>query len=258
VLSELEMSSKLAIYPSLSKKTVFVTGGASGIGAEIVSAFAKQGAKVGFIDLDVDASQQLVNTLGDNVHFQICDLCDISAMKTAMNKLTTLIGAADILVNNAANDDRHDWKEVTEDYWNERLSTNLRHQFFAIQHVAPGMISKGGGSIINIGSNSWWEAGGGFPAYATAKSAVHGLTRTMARDLGQHRIRVNTVVPGWIMTERQKKLWVTPENLANQYKRQCLPDLIEPIYVARIVLFLASDDASMCTANNYMVEAGSI
>ena len=252
------MSLKLAVYPSLSEKTVFITGGASGIGAEIVSAFVRQGSKIGFIDLDADASLKLANTLGKNVHFEICDLCDISAMKIAMDKLTTRIGTADILVNNAASDDRQDWKDVTEDYWNERLATNLRHQFFAIQHVAPEMIQKGGGSIINIGSNSWWESGGGFPAYATAKSAVHGLTRTMARDLGQYRIRVNTVVPGWIMTERQKKLWVTPESLENQYKRQCLPDLIEPIYVARMILFLASDDASMCTANNYMVEAGSI
>jgi len=252
------MSVQLAIYPSLLEKTVFITGGASGIGAEIVSAFAKQGAKVGFIDIDADASQKLKNNLGKNVHFEICNLSDISAMKIAMNKLATLVGSADILVNNAANDDRHDWKDVTEDYWNERMSINLRHQFFAIQNVAPEMIKKGTGSIINIGSNSWWEAGGGFPAYATAKSAVHGLTRTMARDLGKYRIRVNTVVPGWIMTERQKNLWVTTKGLENQYKRQCLPDLIKPIYVARMVLFLASDDASMCTANNYMVEAGSI
>ena len=252
------MSSNLAVYPSLLEKTVFVTGGASGIGAEIVSAFAKQGAKVGFIDLDFKASEKLLKTFDKNVYFEICDLRDIAAMKLAMKKLTKLIGAADILVNNAASDDRHDWKNVTKDYWDERLSINLRHQFFAIQYVAPEMIKKGGGSIINIGSNSWWEAGGGFPAYASAKSAVHGLTRTMARDLGQHRIRVNTVVPGWIMTERQKKLWVTPEGIKNQYKRQCLPDLIKPIYVARMVLFLASDDALMCTANNYMVEAGSI
>ena len=252
------MSRNFAVYPSLLQKTVFVTGGALGIGAEIVTAFAKQGAKVGFLDLDLDASQKLVKKLGDNVHFEICDLTNISAMQTSMKNLKKLIGAADILVNNAANDDRHDWKDVTEDYWDERLSTNLRHHFFAIQHVATEMIKKGGGSIINIGSNSWWETVGGFPAYATAKSAVHGLTRTMARDLGRHRIRVNTVVPGWIMTERQKKLWVTPEGLENQYKRQCLPDLIDPIYVARMVLFLASDDALMCTANNYMVEAGSI
>jgi len=162
------------------------------------------------------------------------------------------------LVNNAAHDDRHSWQEVTEDYWDERFASNLRHQFFTIQSIAKDMIQKGGGSIVNIGSNSWMEAVGNFPAYATAKSAVHGLTRTLARDLGKHRIRVNTVVPGWIMTDRQKELWVTPEGLENQYKRQCLPDLIEPVYVARMVLFLASDDAAMCTANNYMVEAGSI
>ena len=258
MIIEYIMSKNFAVYPSLLKKTVFITGGASGIGAEIVSAFAKQGAKVGFLDLNLDDSKKLAKKLGDNVHFEICDLTNISAMQASMKKLKTLIGDADILVNNAANDDRHNWKDVTEDYWNERLSTNLRHQFFAIQDVAPEMIKKGGGSIINIGSNSWWETGGGFPVYGTAKSAIHGLTRTMARDLGQHRIRVNTVVPGWIMTERQKKLWVTPESLKYQQKRQCLPDLIEPVYVARMVLFLASDDSLMCTGNNYMVEAGSI
>lgn len=252
------MPHKFAIYPSLLDKTVFVTGGASGIGAEIVSAFSQQGAKVGFLDLDEGASQALCEKLGDRVQFELCDLREIDVLKSAMGKLVDRLGAVDVLVNNAARDDRHDWKDVTAEYWDERMSTNLRHQFFAIQNVADGMIAKGGGSIINIGSNSWWEAGGGFPAYATAKSAVHGLTRTMARDLGQHRIRVNTVVPGWIMTERQKALWVTREAIENQYKRQCLPDLIDPIFVARMVLFLASDDASMCTANNYMVEAGSI
>ena len=130
--------------------------------------------------------------------------------------------------------------------------------FFAIQAVAPGMIKAGKGSIINFGSNSWWQAAGGMPVYTTAKAAVHGMTRAFARDLGPHRIRVNTVVPGWVMTERQKQLWVTPEALARHRARQCLPDLIEPVYLARMVLFLASDDAAMCTANNYMVEAGSI
>ena len=255
---EIKMSQNFANFPSLKKKTVFVTGGASGIGAEIVSAFAAQGSKVGFLDLDAPASQNISNTLGENVHFEVCDLRDITALKNAMSRLSERLGTANILVNNAANDDRHDWQDVTPDYWDERLSTNLRHQFFAIQHVAPGMIKAGGGSIINIGSNSWWEAGGGLPAYATAKSAIHGLTRAMARDLGEHRIRVNTVVPGWIMTKRQKDLWATPESLEAHRKRQCLPDLIDPVYVARMILFLASDDASMCTANNYMVEAGSI
>ncbi len=161
-------------------------------------------------------------------------------------------------MNNAARDDRHDWREVTPGYFDERIAVNLRHFFFAIQAVAPDMIEAGGGAIVNMGSNSWWEAGGGFPVYATAKAAVHGMTRTMARDLGPHRIRVNTVVPGWIMTERQKSLWVTPESVERHRQRQCLPDMIEPVHVARMVVFLASDDAAMCTANNYMVEAGSI
>jgi NAD(P)-dependent dehydrogenase (short-subunit alcohol dehydrogenase family) len=247
-----------AIYPSLKGRTVFITGGASGIGAEMVRAFDAQGARVGFLDLDADAAAALLAELDGEHAFVACDLCDIGALKAAIGELERALGKAQVLVNNAARDDRHDWREVTEEYWDERMATNLRHMFFAIQSVAPGMIAAGGGSIINMGSNSWWEAGGGFPAYATAKSAVHGLTRTMARDLGQHRIRVNTVVPGWIMTERQKELWVTPEALAKQVERQCLPDPIEPVYVARMVLFLASEDAAMCSANNFMVEAGSI
>ena len=249
---------EFAIYPSLKDKTVFVSGGASGIGAEIVTAFATQGARVGFLDLDEPASAALVEKLNADVTYEICDLRDIDALRTALANLKNKIGGADVLVNNAARDDRHDWREVTPEYWDERMATNLRHMFFSIQTVAPDMIAKGGGSIVNVGSNSWWEAGGGFPAYATAKSAAHGLTRTMARDLGDHRIRVNTVVPGWIMTPRQKELWATPEALDKQVARQCLPDLIEPVYVARMVVFLASDDAAMCSANNYMVEAGSI
>ncbi|MEL7527358.1 MAG: SDR family oxidoreductase [Pseudomonadota bacterium] len=246
-----------AIYPSLENKTVIVSGGAQGIGAEIVKAFAGQGARVGFLDLDEAASAALAGT-ADNIDYEICDLRDIPAMQAALAKLTGRTGPCQVLVNNAARDDRHDWKDVTPEYWDERQATNLRHMFFAIQAMAPDMIANGGGSIINMGSNSWWEAGGGFPSYATAKAAVHGLTRTMARDLGDHRIRVNTVVPGWIMTDRQKELWATPEALEAHRKRQCLPDLIDPVYVARMVLFLASDDAAMCSANNYMVEAGSI
>lgn len=251
------MSPSFAIYPSLHGKSVYVTGGAQGIGAEIVRAFAAQGARVGFLDRDEAASASLAAEL-PGVAYELCDLRDIPAMQAALGRLKARIGAAEVLVNNAARDDRHGWQEVTPEYWDERQSTNLRHMFFAIQTVAPDMIAAGAGSIINMGSNSWWEAGGGFPAYATAKAAVHGLTRTMARDLGRHRIRVNAVVPGWIMTERQKTLWATPEALEAHRKRQCLPDLIDPVYVARMVLFLASDDAAMCSASNYMVEAGSI
>ncbi|MBT6100460.1 MAG: SDR family oxidoreductase [Oceanospirillaceae bacterium] len=246
-----------ATYPSLKGKTVFITGGASGIGFELVRGFAAQGANVGFIDLHESNSQALSDT-AVNITHEICDLTNIEALQAALTKLASRLGPATVLVNNAANDDRHNWQDVTPAYWDERLQTNLRHQFFAIQCVAPGMIAAGGGSIINMGSNSWHETGGGFPAYATSKAAVHGLTRTMARDLGQHRIRVNTVVPGWIMTDRQKDLWATPEALESQRQRQCLPDLIKPIYVARMVIFLASDDAFMCSANNYMVEGGSI
>ncbi|MYK32367.1 MAG: SDR family oxidoreductase [Boseongicola sp. SB0670_bin_30] len=249
---------EFAIFPSLQDKTVLVTGGAQGIGAEIVRAFANQGAKVGFLDIDSEGAAALATSIEGAVEFESCDLRDIDAQRNAIAALANRLGSPSVLVNNAARDDRHDWKDVTPEYWDERQATNLRHMFFAIQAVAPGMIEAGGGSIINLGSNSWWEAGGGFPAYATAKSAVHGLTRTMARDLGKHRIRVNAVVPGWIMTERQKELWATPEALAAHRERQCLPDLIEPEYVARMVLFLASDDAAMCSASNYMVEAGSI
>ena len=249
---------EFAIYPSLKNKTVFVSGGASGIGAEIVKAFAAQGAKVGWLDLDAESSAALSASRDAETAYEICDQRDVDALRAGLAALKEKLGPASALVNNAARDDRHDWEDVTPEYWDERQSTNLRHMFFSIQAVAPDMIAAGGGSIINMGSNSWWEAGGGFPAYTTAKAAVHGLTRTMARDLGDHRIRVNTVVPGWIMTERQKELWATPEALEAHRKRQCLPDLIDPVYVARMVVFLASDDAAMCSANNYMVEAGSI
>jgi NAD(P)-dependent dehydrogenase (short-subunit alcohol dehydrogenase family) len=250
-----------AIYPSLKDKSVFVTGGASGIGAEIVDAFAAQNAKVGFVDLDARRGEALATSLrqrGARVRFEPCDLRDIAALRGAFAALGAAQGPAQVLVNNAARDDRHSWDQVTPEYYDERIATNLRHMFFAIQAVAPAMIAAGAGSIINLGSDSWWRASGGFPVYTTSKAAVHGLTRGMARDLGKHRIRVNTLVPGWTMTERQKQLWVTPDALARQLDSQCLPDPIEPVYVARMALFLASDDSAMCTASNYMVEAGSI
>lgn len=250
-----------AIYPSLQDASVIVTGGASGIGMEIVRAFAGQGSRVGFLDFDVEHGETLAAELqaeSRQVRFEPCDLRDIDALRRSVAALATVHGPARVLVNNAARDDRHRWEDVTPEFYDERIATNLRHMFFAIQSVAPGMIALGGGSIINLGSDSWWRAGGGFPIYTTAKAAVHGLTRGMARDLGQHRIRVNTLVPGWTMTERQKRLWVTTSALTAQLQAQCLPDPIEPVYVARMALFLASDDSAMCTANNYMVEAGSI
>ncbi|MEY8882109.1 SDR family NAD(P)-dependent oxidoreductase [Donghicola sp. XS_ASV15] len=249
--------SEFAIYPSLKGRVVYVTGGASGIGAQIVAAMAEQGAQVGFVDLDA-AGAAAVSDQYENVTHEICDLRNIDALREAFGHLKDRIGAAEVLVNNAARDDRHNWQDVTPEYWDERQATNIRHMFFAIQAVAPDMIAAGSGSIINMGSNSWFEASGGFPAYTTAKSAVQGLTRTMARDLGEHRIRVNAVIPGWVMTERQKELWVTEDALSAHLTRQCLPDPIDPVYLARMVLFLASDDAAMCSASSYMVEAGSI
>lgn len=251
-----------AVHPSLKDTVVFITGGASGIGEDVVRAFAEQGSRIGFVDIDTERGNALTRELeqaGTTIRFEACDLRDIDALKQAFAALEAGLGPAAVLVNNAARDDRHSWEEVSPDYYDERIATNLRHMFFATQAVAPGMIAAGkGGSIINMGSNSWWEASGGMPTYTTAKAGVHGMTRSFARDLGPHRIRVNTIVPGWIMTERQKELWATPEALERHRQRQCLPDLIEPVYVARMVLFLASDDAAMCSANNYMVEAGSI
>lgn len=252
---------QFATYPSLEDRSVLVTGGASGIGAEIVRAFAEQGSRISFVDLDEARGNALADELSDrgaSVAFEACDLRDIDALKRAFSALAERQGAPLVLVNNAARDDRHGWEDVTPDYYDERIATNLRHMFFAIQAVAPGMIAAGAGSIINFGSNSWWQASGGMPVYTTAKSAVHGMTRSFARDLGPHRIRVNTVVPGWVMTDRQRELWVSEEAIADHLKRQCLPDLVQPEHLARMTLFLASDDSAMCTANNYMVEAGSI
>ena len=211
---------EFAVYPSLKGKVVFVTGGASGIGADIVRAFAQQGSRVGFVDLDARRGETLARDLGGAVRFEPCDLRDIDALRRAFAALKGQVGAAEVLVNNAARDDRHPWDAVTPEYYDERIAANLRHMFFAIQAVAPDMVAARQGSIVNMGSNSWWEAGGGMPVYTTAKAAVHGMTRSFARDLGPYRIRVNTVVPGWVMTERQKELWVTPEKLEAQFKRK--------------------------------------
>ncbi len=250
-----------ARYPSLEGAVVIVTGGASGIGNAMVRAFTAQGSHVGFVDIDENGGRALAQDLkgaGGKAWFEPCDLRDIAALQAAFARIRGTLGPAGVLVNNAARDDRHGWQDVTPDYYDERVATNLRHMFFAIQTVAPDMIAASKGSIINFGSNSWFEAVAGLPVYATAKSAVHGMTRSFARELGKHRIRVNTIVPGWVMTERQKTLWAKPEAIARHLERQCLPDLIEPAYLANMALFLASDDSAMCTANNYMVEAGSI
>lgn len=254
------MSSEFAIYPSLRDRTVFITGGASGIGAEHVLQFAQQGARVAFVDIADDPARALADRVAAAGHqaplYWHCDLKDIAALRQAIAEAGQRLGPITVLVNNAANDQRHKFEDVTVEYWDERLATNLRHQFFAIQAVAPMMRAAGGGSIINFGSVSWHALQGGMPAYTTAKAAVEGLTRGMARDLGPDKIRVNTVIPGWIMTERQIKLWLTPEGERNLMQVQCLKEKLGPADVTRMVLWLAADDSRMCTAQLWVVDAG--
>jgi D-xylose 1-dehydrogenase len=252
--------SNFAKFPSLRGKTVFVTGGGSGIGAAIVESFVDQGARVAFVDIDDAASQALCQAVrtqyGTAPHFTRCDIADIAALQATIDTVGRDLGDIGVLVNNAANDMRHNWQDVTPDYWDGRMAINLRPFFFTIQSVAPQMKRLGGGSIINFGSISWKVRMGGAAAYTTAKAAVHGLTRGMARDLGPDNIRVNTVLPGWVMTERQKKLWLDEagEKLLDQ--EQCLMGRIEPVDLTRMVLFLASDDARMCTAQDFTVDGG--
>jgi NAD(P)-dependent dehydrogenase (short-subunit alcohol dehydrogenase family) len=249
-----------AQYPSLQDRGVIVTGGASGIGASIVEHFLEQGAETGFIDFDAAAARQLLSTLGDKAarcHFVEADLRDIAQLRAALDHLQGELGRpVTVLVNNAARDDRHTIEEVTPEYWDERMATNLRHQFFAAQALSPGMAAAGGGSIINMSSVSFLLAQGGMPAYLTAKSAVIGLTRALARDLGPRRIRVNAVIPGWVMTERQIKLWLTPEGEAEIARGQCIPEKLYPPDIARMVLWLAADDSRLVTAQNFVVDAG--
>ena len=243
-----------ATYPSLKNEVVIVTGGASGIGASIVEHFAAQGAKVGFLDVDTNSGQSLSQATG--AKFVHCDLRDISALRSAILRIESELGPTLALINNAARDDRHTLDEVTPEFWDERMQTNLRHQFFAAQAVAPSMRQRKRGSIINMGSISWMLALGGMPAYTTAKSAIHGLTRSLARDLGGDGIRANCVVPGWIMTERQVKLWLTDESEADLLAKQCVKEKLYPPDVARMVLWLAADDSRMVTAQDFIVDGG--
>ncbi len=249
-----------AIYPSLRDRTVLITGGASGIGASMVEHFAAEGARVGFIDLDTSAAGKLLGGLGDKArhcHFAAADLRDVAALRRAIDEVRTKLGGPiTALVNNAARDDRHGIDAVTPEYWDERMATNLRHQFFAAQAVKDEMIASGGGAIVNMSSISFLLGQGGMPAYLTAKSAIIGLTRALARDLGKHMIRVNAVLPGWIMTERQVALWLTPEAEAEMLRGQCIPAKLYPPDVARMVLWLAADDSRMVTAQNFVVDGG--
>ena len=250
----------LGHYPSLKDKSVFITGGGTGIGAALTECFVEQGSRVAFVDIDVEGSNGLVAALaaqyGRRPLFRRCDITDIADLQKAVAEIAAEQGPVEILVNNAANDQRHTWQETTVAYWDERMAINLRPMFFTMQAVLPGMLAKKAGSIINVGSMSWKGKNGGMPAYTTAKAAVHGLTRGMARDVGKDNIRVNTVIPGWVMTERQLKLWVTPEGEAEIDRQQCLAGRVMPIDIARMVLFLAADDSRMCSAQEFTVDGG--
>jgi D-xylose 1-dehydrogenase len=245
-----------ARYPSLHGKVVLVTGGASGIGAEIVAQFAKQGSRVAFLDFDREHGAGVAQATG--ALFLPCDLRDIAALRAAVAQVKAQLGAVQVLVNNAARDDRHALDAVEPDYWDERFATNLRHMFFCAQAVAPEMRAAKAGSIINMGSVSWMAGQGGMPAYTAAKSAVRGLTRGLARDLGVDGIRVNEVVPGWVFTARQEELWATPQAVEQHMARQCLKRKVMPPDIARLVLWLAADDSAMVTAQHFVVDGGGV
>jgi D-xylose 1-dehydrogenase len=249
----------MAIYPDLQGKVVLVTGGGSGIGESIVREFARQKASVAFIDIAVQPARGLVEELsreGAQVHFENCDLTDIPALRGAIAAIKARVGAVQVLINNAAHDERHSTESVTEEFWDSRIAVNLKHQFFCAQAVLPDMKSAGAGSIINMGSTSWMIGQGGMAAYTACKSGVLGLTRSLARDYGQFGIRVNTVAPGWIMTRRQLEKWVTPEGEAQIMERQCLKRKLQPAEIARFVVFIASEEASACTNQQYVVDGG--
>jgi NAD(P)-dependent dehydrogenase (short-subunit alcohol dehydrogenase family) len=243
-----------AIYPSLTGKRVVITGGGSGIGAGLVEAFARQGAEVHFLDILEAESRALVEALADAPTppvFHACDLTDVDAIKGAFAR----IGPVQVLVNNAGNDDRHTLEEVTPAYFDERIAVNLRHMLFCAKAVAPAMAAAGAGAIINFGSISWHLGLRDLVLYETAKAGIEGMTRALARDLGQHGIRVTCVAPGNVRTPRQMQ-WYTPEGEAEIVSQQCLPGRIEPADVAALVLFLASDDARFCTGHEYWIDAG--
>ena len=250
---------QLAKFASLRGKRVFITGGGTGIGEAMVISFAEQGAQVAFVDIASEASQALVRRVKEagypEPQFRQCDITDIPALQAAMADLAGA-GAFDVLVNNAANDQRHDTAGVTLDYWNERIAINQRPMFFTCQAVLAGMKKKGAGSIINVGSISWHVKNAGYPVYATAKAATHGLTRGLAREFGAHGIRVNTVTPGWVMTQRQIELWLDEAGEQEIKRNQCLPSKLMPQHVASMVLFLAAEDGAMCTAQEFIVDGG--
>jgi NAD(P)-dependent dehydrogenase (short-subunit alcohol dehydrogenase family) len=251
---------EIATYPSLKDRVVLITGGASGIGESIVEQFVSQKSKVAFLDINDDLGNELSKKIKNKYDvdslFVKCDLKNIEQLKSSLEKVKKEIGPISILVNNAANDERHKIEDVTEEYWNDRINVNLRHYFFSVQSVREIMIKNKSGVIVNVGSISWMIGQGGMAIYTAAKSAVVGLTRSFARDLGEFNIRVNSVVPGWTITERQIEKWLTPEAEADMMKKQCLKRRLMPSEIAKAILFFSSDQSSGCTNQSYIVDNG--
>ena len=246
-------------YDSLKDRVAIVTGGGSGIGRAIVTGLAAQGARVGFLDIDEAGARATIAEAAGAAHepiFRRCDLTDLDALAGAITDIRATLGPVDILVNNAARDDRHATADITPAFFDERIAVNLRHYVFAVQAVVGDMVARGEGSIVNLGSISWRIGQGDFPLYVACKAAISGLTRGLAREFGKSGVRVNTVMPGWVMTERQRTLWLTPEGDARLDAAQCLAGRVGPDDIAAMVLFLASDQGRMCTAQEFVVDGG--
>lgn len=255
------MLAMFANYPSLRDRIIFITGGATGIGESFVRLFVDQGARVAFIDIDAIAAENLVRTLSDEGKtppaFIPCDVRDIAGLKSSIAKINDSFGPISVLINNAANDERHAGSEVTPEYWDANMTVNLRHQFFAAQAVYPGMKAAQSGSIINLGSISWRLGMPGMPAYTTAKAAIHGLTKSLARDFGADGIRVNEICPGAVWTEKQRTHGFDEAKLCDFVAdKQSLKGIVQPNDIGRMALFLASDDSKMCTGQQFVVDGG--
>ncbi len=251
--------SAFAVYPSLIDRSVLITGGASGIGAAFVEHFARQGAKVAFLDVEDAGAATLCQSIVDArhaPHYLHCDLTDLDALQAAIVAARALIGPIGVLVNNAANDVRHTLADIDAAAFERNVAVNLRHQVFATQAVNPDMRQLGGGSIICLGSTGWMKKNGGYPLYAMAKAAVHGFVNGMARELGQQQIRINSLVPGWVITEKQARLWLDDAGRADIERGQCMPGLLMADDLARAALFLAADDSRMCTGQDFIVDGG--
>jgi NAD(P)-dependent dehydrogenase (short-subunit alcohol dehydrogenase family) len=251
--------SLFATYPSLVDRAVLITGGATGIGAAFVTHFAQQGARVAFLDIDEKGAAALRAALPDTRHAPIflrCDVTDVEALRASIAEAGSHIGKVSVLVNNAANDRRHRLEETSVEEFEQSIAVNLRHQYFATQAVVPGMRELGGGSVICLGSTGWMIKNAGYPMYAMAKSAVHGLVNGLARELGKDRIRINALVPGWVITDKQRELWLDEAGEREIQQKQCMPGYLAADDLARAALFLGADDSRMCTGHDFIVDGG--